>query len=972
MTEKEFQKQLLSAFKEIGYSEEMRLESVSFVGEGATTHTAKAVFYSDPIRRDSETAVIAIQETDDARNPNYNEQVKPYYALGTPIIILAEYKKLHKGLEPHISFAGLNKESQFKIENDNVIPFSKFNEYVKRNREIFSPRKLDEVKSDSSQSIKFKVEPYLFQRIFDISKKELVQLYHGGLRDVFKSYPQDKKEIYNYSLILLAARILRDKLIVEGSKTWAIDSIYSLIEGAKKVNAYFNIPSKYEKILQPMMEFLPSHFNYSQLGIEALGHFYETAVLSKETKQEFGIYYTPSIIAKTILKRMPIEEIRPENRILFDPTCGSGSFLVEGYKRLTQATYLKVPKDERHLNLIKTMYGNDIDGFAATIAKLTLLLFHPPHKNNWKVFSEDGKDENFAKKMINKLGNKRPTIIVGNLPFKMEQTDKGKEYAKTVKRAGYTQEGSAIILNNCLDLLDENGLLGLILPEGLTAHTHPAEKILRGRILKEFQILEQWNIPIGWFKDTNKPALVWILRKKKKESTSFKIIEILNPPIKEKDMPEKITNKFVEFSGSRTINLENLPEDMVTYHSEKLINKILSHSRKLLNYFEALYGLRVVKTSIKENAKGDFIYPWIQSAPRKHPFTDLRNSIEGFIDIDKDENFRDISEDLRKLLRNRKKVILMKANRSNPNKWCSSATIDDNMKNEPCLTAAEVFYSTFVKNDYFKYEAEYLFSLWVLLNSSLSNYYFRNISPLLKIPTSDYRNFPLPDSWNDLEKIKQLATTAKQLLELKRKYDSKYKSDDKANKSNPSKSEEELRNKILTLVKETDKMIYDMYCFTKSEIRQIEDFFGNEKRPGLDELGEEWKQFKPVKKREKKEPIINPNELKDFGTSFETLEIDYDKLQVKLIINGLRDREDGIDVDKDGIWLAITPYMPGWMLQVGANGWIYLKTYDSTLIEEYPEFFIKDFGLLKNAYKTEEEIEENLFGNEIKQDKKVG
>ena len=91
MTEKELQKELLSAFNDIGYPEEKRLESVSFVGEGATHHTAKAVLYYSDTRRDSETAVIAIQETDDARNPNYKEQVKPkmagYYIVVMPIFI---------------------------------------------------------------------------------------------------------------------------------------------------------------------------------------------------------------------------------------------------------------------------------------------------------------------------------------------------------------------------------------------------------------------------------------------------------------------------------------------------------------------------------------------------------------------------------------------------------------------------------------------------------------------------------------------------------------------------------------------------------------------------------------------------------------------------------------------------------------------------------------------------------------------
>jgi len=77
-------------------------------------------------------------------------------------------------------------------------------------------------------------------------------------------------------------------------------------------------------------------------------------------------------------------------------------------------------------------------------------------------------------------------------------------------------------------------------------------------------------------------------------------------------------------------------------------------------------------------------------------------------------------------------------------------------------------------------------------------------------------------------------------------------------------------------------------------------------------------------------------------------------------------------VDQEGIWLPITPYMPGWMLRPGANGMIYLKTYDSVLIQEFPEYFIKDFSLMKNAYKTIEEIEENVFREAKDQGREVG
>lgn len=966
MKEKEFQKELLSAFKEIGYSEEMRLESVSFVGENATPHTAKVVFYSDSIRRDSETAVIAIQETVSAEHPDYEKEIKPYYGLGTPIIVLAEYRKLREGSEPRISVCGLDQKDNFKIENDNVIPFSKFKEYVKRNRENFSPRKLEEVKFDPSQSRKFKVEPYLFDRILKISEKELVQRYHTGLNEIIESSPNDEKAVYENSLILLASRILRDKLTVEKKDTWSVNSVSDLIEGAKGINEYFNIPLKYRKILEPLLDFLPSHFDYSQLGIEALGHFYEKAILNKKIKQEFGIYYTQPIIAKTILKRMPIEEIRPTERRLLDPTCGSGSFLVAGYERLTQATYLKVPVDERHKNLINTMYGNDVDEFAAKIAKLTLLLFYPPHKNNWKVSHENALEMNFTKNITNKLGNKKPTIIVGNLPFRFKNNN--------TKAIGRSRESSSIIFEKCLELLEDKGIMGIILPESFVLYEHHEDKLLRRKLVNDYQIIDRWKLPAMWFNNTNHPAIALIIKKEKPLFKVFTMLELSNLPIL--GYSNKL-NHLIEVSR-QSIDLENPPETLVISRYDYLMHKLRNFSNKVITFYDPFSGLKKnedAKLISEESDVRQEHYIWLDNAEGKNQFFNPRSQEQKlYLSIHDKKNLhpRNARNKLRQRLILNRMQILMRANRNNPSKWASIGLIDIILKNEKGIAPSSSFHPTFLKEAYIQNEDPFLFSLWIIVNHPIINFFCRNISHQKWIKVEDYENFPLPDSWNDIDKIKNLATKAKQLLDLKRKYDAKYKSDGKDDKNKPSTSEVELRNKILSLVKETDKIIYDMYGFTKSEIQQIEDFFGDEKRPGLEELGGDWKQFKLVKKREKKAPSIDSKDLKDFGTSFETLEVDYDKLQVKLAINGLRDRDDGVDVDRDGIWIAITPYMPGWMLSKGKIGWIYLKTYDSTLIEEYPDIFIKDFALLKNAYKTDKEIEESLYGKEMKQDKKVG
>jgi len=980
MTEKEFQKELLSAFKEIGYSNYMIEEkNVSFsYKNGLKPHTAKAILYSSQFRKDSETAVIAIQDTQDANRPDIETEIKPYEALGTPIIILAEYRKLKTSSEPSIAIYDLVKEKV--VTSKPVVSFQEFQDYIKKNRDNFSPRKLEDKKVEP-----FQTKLPLFKTSLNLTNTELVQVYELGMKSIFKNEKDDthKVELYRNSLRLLAARILRDK----ANENWSLDSASNLIRDAKSYNSnYFQIPPVLLKKLDPLISnYLSSEFNFSHIGLETLGYFYEQAVLSSKVKQAQGIYYTSSIIAKTILKRMPIEEIRPENRILLDPTCGSGSFLIAGYERLTQMAYLKESPDVRHQRLIKSIFGNEKDPIAAEIAKLTLMLFHPPHKNNWNVFEVDAKSNDFAKRMhtgIEKIAgkNKRPNIIVGNLPFKFEQTNKDKRYADNVKRSGHTQEGSEIILNICLDLLEDKGLIGIILPEGILSHEESFARKLREKIYSNFQVLEQWSLPKKFF-EAEHIAKVLILRKIKPTSFKIKNIEIsLSDSVrKEQDIKgNAIISGLVDF------DLKNIPKkiSVIPLGNSHLFNKLTNYKNKLLHFYDSFTGLEPyeeIRNGLNQGTnyitKNKISRVWTGEAKDKNQFTEIRNGEQcALVDITNNNLFnRSREKTLQKDLLLNRPQILMKRNRNNPKNWCSIALIDLLEENVESLATSDNFYATFLKlTQYKKYETDYLVSLWIILNHPLANLYIRNISPLLKITNIDYKQIPLPDSWSDIEKIKQLASKAKQLLDLKRKYDSKYKSDDVANLNKPSKSKEELRNKILFLVKETDKMIYDMYGFTKSEIRQIEDFFGSEKRPGLDELGEDWKQFKSVKKREKKVPSIDPSELKDFGTSFETLEVDYDKLQVKLVIHGLRDREDGIDVDKDGIWIAITPYMPGWMLQFGANGMIYLKTYDSMLIQEYPEFFIKDFSLMKNAYKTIEEIEENIFGKEMKQDKKVG
>lgn len=931
MTEQEFQKELLSVFKEIGYTEYMIEEKNTYFSynKEQPPHKAKAILYSSPIRKDSETAVIAIQDTKNVYNINLEKEVHPYKILGTPIIILAEYRKLKQETPPSIAIYNLREE---KIETTKSA--IDFQEYIREKRNQFSPRKLEDKKLEPFQG------RLLFGEALKLTNQEIVEIFELGLENIFNKEMNEKYkiELYKYSLVLLGARILRDK----ANKDWSLESAQSLIEGAKSFNRnYFTIPDGILQKLNPLIsDYLTKEFHFSHIGLETLGHFYERAVVLTKVRQEQGIYYTSPIIAKTILDRMPIEEIRPENRKLLDPTCGSGSFLVAAYQRFTEMAYRKENLNQRHARLISAIFGNDKDGIAADIAKLTLMLFHPPHNNNWKVSTIDALQDNFENSIIQKLGT-RPTIIVGNLPFKKDTRNE--------------LDASSIILNHLFDLLDINGQMGIILPESFIDKTEKKEQAIIKRLIEEFEIYESFTIPSGNFQSAQKPAMAWILKKTKPIKKVF--LSYDNIPTSNEN---KISIRQVDiFTHNETKRL------LISIY-KNLINKIWSNSLSINNFYQIESGFQLNSDKkIKEKAiifepndkriqqMEPNIYYWLETANNMHSFFNLKKLSTWVHLIDSNLNPRGIRK-WRNQLSEYQTIVFLPVNTNRYIKPLIDIHTEDSFRIAPSYSYFTVFS--------LKEDSNYLYCLWILLQHPISCLYFYETKKKIWTNIDDYRNFPLPDSWNNVDTIKQLSTKAKMLLDLKCKYDSQEKNLLK------------LKEEILSIVKDVDKYIYTLYGFKDSEIKQIEEFFGNEKRPGLSELGEEWKQFAPSKSSKKKESFVDPNpiELEEFGTAFETLEVDYDRLRVKLSIMGLDEREDRTNIYNDGIWIPMIPNMPGWMLTLQASGWIHLKTHDSLLIQKYPKTYIHGFKLLKNAYESEDEIDKALFGTSELEKKKVG
>jgi type I restriction-modification system DNA methylase subunit len=108
---------------------------------------------------------------------------------------------------------------------------------------------------------------------------------------------------------------------------------------------------------------------------DVVGFMYEELIPAEE-RHQLGQFYTPKPIAELITKWC----IRsPDDKVL-DPGCGSGTFLVEAYKRLAELklkkpyTQIKHIPEDVHRQILRQLYGVDINEFPAHLTAMNLAM----------------------------------------------------------------------------------------------------------------------------------------------------------------------------------------------------------------------------------------------------------------------------------------------------------------------------------------------------------------------------------------------------------------------------------------------------------------------------------------------------------------------------------------------------------------------------------------------------------------------
>jgi type I restriction enzyme M protein len=185
-----------------------------------------------------------------------------------------------------------------------------------------------------------------------------------------------------------------------------------------------------------------------------------------------GQYFTMRQIARFTVAML---EIDPEDYCL-DPTAGSGGFLLEVLLQVWHGIdrdFAGSRQQERIKNdfALDKVFGIEIHDVLARICKINLLLHHDGHTNI--EGDRSCLDAVFSKPRLNPPRGKF-TRIVGNPPFGDEVKEGDEDHlganhlhSFSVANSRESVASEHVILERCVELLEPNGRLGLVLPDGV-------------------------------------------------------------------------------------------------------------------------------------------------------------------------------------------------------------------------------------------------------------------------------------------------------------------------------------------------------------------------------------------------------------------------------------------------------------------------------------------------------------------------
>lgn len=306
-----------------------------------------------------------------------------------------------------------------------------------------------------------------------------------------------------------------------------------------------------ETVQRLINHFSQYNFGSNYISSDLLGDAYEYLIkqFAADAGKKGGEFYTPREVERII-----IGIVKPHQKDhIYDPTVGSGGFLLEAYNYL---------KDKSSEQVARTLYfyGQEINISTFAIAKINMFL-------HGLDSADIRRGDTLANpQFLNNLGNLQTfDIVVANPPYSIKDWEfesfKSDKYGRT---EGYDQppqkKADYAFILHILKSMNTNGRAGIVLPHGVLFRGS-SEGRIREQIIKNDFLEAVIGLPPKLFYGTGIPAAILIFNRNKPDNKKNKVLII----DAEKD--------FLEGKNQNTLRKQDIDKIIKTYDQYKEVGK---------------------------------------------------------------------------------------------------------------------------------------------------------------------------------------------------------------------------------------------------------------------------------------------------------------------------------------------------------------------------------------------------------------
>lgn len=241
-------------------------------------------------------------------------------------------------------------------------------------------------------------------------------------------------------------------------------------------------------------------YDFNIIPIKIISSIYELFFhLSDVGDDDKGTYYTPLHLVDTLLDEVYPWEGDYKSISIIDPSCGSGIFLVEAYRRIVcrwmrTNGVSQITNEQLTAILKECIYGVDLNEEAVRVASFSLSLalcdfLDPrsiwnelsfPKLVNTNLIVSDFFDDRLDSRLT------KYDIVIGNPPWQSQLTEAASDYLKKNKYIVGDKQIAQAFPIKCATICKDNGVACLLMPsKGLLFNRSPKSAAYRKRFFNE-------------------------------------------------------------------------------------------------------------------------------------------------------------------------------------------------------------------------------------------------------------------------------------------------------------------------------------------------------------------------------------------------------------------------------------------------------------------------------------------------------